>query len=107
MAASYRQAGRPKGEAMSEEMSIHVLRLRGELGLDDCLKLAALLKGKQTLGKLRFILDLRRVTYINQAGTQALVRQGIAMQLDGGGIKLCAMPEQIRRLLMFYGYLYK
>lgn len=50
-------------------------------------------------GRVRLVLDLGRVTYIDSAGLGALVAAMKHARAAGGDIKLCALESDVRALL--------
>jgi anti-sigma B factor antagonist len=79
---------------------VTILDLQGRLVLDDgdtsCAEHIDLLVRE---GRIRIILNLQGVTYIDSAGVGALVAKYITLRKRGGDLKLLRLSERVRRVI--------
>jgi anti-sigma B factor antagonist len=79
---------------------VTVLDLHGRLVLDDgdtsCAEHIDLLVRQ---GRIRIILNLQDVSYIDSAGVGALVAKYVSLRKRGGDLKLLRLSERVRRVI--------
>jgi anti-sigma B factor antagonist len=79
---------------------VTVLDLHGRLVLDDgdtsCVEHIDLLVRQ---GRIRIILNLQDVSYIDSAGVGALVAKYVSLRKRGGDLKLLRLSERVRRVI--------
>jgi anti-sigma B factor antagonist len=79
---------------------VTVLQLAGRLVLDD--GDSALIRHVESLiaqGRVRLVLDMRGVTYIDSAGLGALAAKYVSTHRHGGEIRLCNLGPRARHVM--------
>jgi anti-sigma B factor antagonist len=79
---------------------VTILDLQGRLVLDDgdtsCVEHIDGLVGQ---GRIRIILNLRDVTYIDSAGVGALIAKYVSLRRRGGDLRLLSLSDRVRRVI--------
>ena len=79
---------------------VTILDLKGRLILDDgdtsCAEHIDLLARE---GRLRIILNLREVSYIDSAGVGALIAKYVSLRRRGGDLRLLSLSDRVRRVI--------
>ena len=79
---------------------VTILDLQGRLVLDDgdtsCAEHIDLLVRQ---GRIRIILNLRDVTYIDSAGVGALIAKFVSLRRRGGDLRLLSLSDRVRRVI--------
>jgi anti-anti-sigma factor len=85
------------------EFRIQVLRLRGELNLEDLLKVRNMIDEYLRAGLVNIVLDLANVSHIHLAGVPVLVAKAHQLRDYKGDLKLCNASSYIRHILGLAG----
>jgi anti-anti-sigma factor len=85
------------------EFRVQVLRLRGELNLEDQMKIRDLLEEFLRAGVVNVVLDLEQVTHLHMTGLPVLVRKARQLRDYKGDLKLAGASEYITHLLQLAG----
>lgn len=86
-----------------EPMRLQVLKLRGELNLEDMLKIKQLCEEYLRAGLVFVILDLEGVGHIHLAGLPQLVQTARKLREYGGDLKLAAVSPYLRHIIQLAG----
>lgn len=84
-------------------MRIQILRLRGELGLEQIGSVSGMLGAYLKAGLVNVLLDLTHVDHIEQAVLPALNVRAVRLREYGGDLKLVGASPYIRNLLDLAG----
>lgn len=88
---------------MEQAIRIQVLRLRGELNLEDALKIKALLGEYLKAGSVHVILNLENVSHIHLAGLPVLGERAQRLKAYGGDLKLVGASPYLRHIFDLAG----
>lgn len=86
-----------------EPVRVQVLRLRGELTLEDVLKVKKLLDDYMKAGLFRVVLDFSAVSHIHLSGLPVLVERARKFREYGGDVKLSGCSTYIMHILELAG----
>jgi anti-anti-sigma factor len=78
---------------------VTILDLQGRLVMDEdtsCTEHIDLLVRE---GRLRILLNLRDVTYIDSAGVGALIAKYVSLRRRGGDLRLLSLSDRVRRVI--------
>ena len=78
---------------------VTILDLHGRLVMDEdtsCTEHIDLLVRE---GRLRILLNLRDVTYIDSAGVGALIAKYVSLRRRGGDLRLLSLSDRVRRVI--------
>lgn len=82
---------------------VQVLRLRGELNLEDMLKIKQLLGEYLKGGLVHVILNLENVTHVHLSGLPVLVERAQRLREYGGDMKLVGLSPYLSHILDLAG----
>ena len=93
-------------EARRLEGGVMLLKLRGSLDLDSTPKLSAVLDDLAPEGRHRAVLDLSQVDHVSSVGWGMLLDVAAKLERVGGGMRLVAISEGVRKIydLLELGY---
>jgi anti-sigma B factor antagonist len=77
-------------------IKIQVLRLRGELGLEDVVKVRTLLSEYLMAGRVNVVLNLERVNHVHLGGMPVLGERARRLREYGGDLKICGASPYLR-----------
>jgi anti-anti-sigma factor len=86
-----------------QPIRIQILRLRGELNLEDVLKIKHLLAEYLKGGLVHVILNLENVSHIHLSGLPVLVERAGRMREYGGDLKLVGMSSYLQHIMDLAG----
>ena len=89
--------------AVSENGSVRQLRLTGELDLAGVDRFERLLTTDQTPGVATFVLDLRKLTFIDSSGLRALIMADQRVRAEGGRFIVVRGPDRVNEVLEMTG----
>lgn len=82
---------------------IQVLRLRGEITLEDAAKLKNLIAEYLKAGNVHVVLSLKAVTHVHLSGMPILVERARRLREYGGDLKLVGVSTYLRHILELAG----
>jgi anti-sigma B factor antagonist len=89
--------------AVSENGSVRQLRLTGELDLAGVDRFERLLTTDQTPEVATFVLDLRKLTFIDSSGLRALIMADQRVRAEGGRFIVVRGPDRVNEVLEMTG----
>ena len=92
---------------IEEKDDIFILRMQGELRLTEApahsITMQKLVKEQLELGKTKFILDFKRVDFIDSYGIGDLVASYVSAQNKGAKLKIASLSLKVRLVLNYCG----
>ncbi|HTB23225.1 MAG TPA: STAS domain-containing protein [bacterium] len=88
---------------MEQPIRIQVLRLRGELNLEDMLKIKTLVGEYLKAGLVHVVLNLENVTHVHLAGLPVLGERAQRLREYGGDFKLVGVSPYLRHIFELAG----
>jgi len=88
---------------MEQAIRIQVLRLRGELNLEDMLKIKTLVAEYLKAGLVHVVLNLENVSHVHLAGLPVLSERAQRLREYGGDLKLVGMSAYLRHIFDLAG----
>jgi anti-sigma B factor antagonist len=90
--------------AINEQpIRIQVLRLRGELTLEDSLKIKNLLAEYLKAGLVHVVLNLENVSHVHLSGLPVFVERAKRLREYGGDLKLVGLSQYLTHILELAG----
>ena len=89
--------------AAEQPIRIQVLRLRGELNLEDMLKIKALVAEYLKAGLVHVVLNVENVSHMHLAGLPVLVERAQRLREYGGDLKLVGLTPYLSHILNLAG----
>ncbi len=84
---------------IEESGDVVIVRLEDDLDAATALDVRATLMDLVAAGRVRFVIDLDRVDFVDSAGVATLVALYKRVRLSGGDVKLAAMRHRVQRIL--------
>lgn len=78
---------------------VTILELHGRLVMDEDTSCTELIDDLVRQGRIRLILDLRDVSYIDSAGVGALIAKYVSLRRRGGDLRLVSLSDRVRRVI--------
>jgi anti-sigma B factor antagonist len=78
---------------------VTILELHGRLVMDEDTSCTELIDDLVRQGRIRLILDLRDVSYIDSAGVGALIAKFVSLRRRGGDLRLVSLSDRVRRVI--------
>ncbi len=91
------------GSTAEQSIRIQVLRLRGELNLEDALKIKNLLAEYVKGGLVHVVLNLENVSHIHLSALPVFVERTRRLREYGGDLKLVGLTSYLRHILDLAG----
>ena len=91
------------GMVTEQPIRIQILRLRGEMNLEDILKVKHLLSEYLKGGLVHVILNLENVSHIHLSGLPVLVERAGRMREYGGDLKLAGLSSYMQHIFELAG----
>ncbi len=88
---------------MEQPIRIQVLRLRGELDLEDALKIKNLIAEYMKAGLVHVMLNLENVAHVHLAGLPVLGERAQRLREYGGDLKLVGLSPYLRHIFDLAG----
>jgi anti-anti-sigma factor len=88
---------------VEQEIRIQVLRLRGELNLEDMLKIKTLVAEYIKGGLVHVVLNLENVSHVHLAGLPVLGERAQRLREYGGDLKLVGLSPYLRHIFDLSG----
>jgi anti-anti-sigma factor len=92
---------------IEEKDDIFILRIEGELRLTEAparsISIQKLVKEQLELGKTKFILDFKKVAFIDSYGIGDLVASYVSAQNKGAKLKIAGLSLKVRLVLNYCG----
>lgn len=88
---------------MEQPIRIQVLRLRGELNLEDMLKIKTLVAEYLKAGLVHVVLNLENVSHVHLAGLPVLSERAQRLREYGGDLKLVGLSPYLRHIFDLAG----
>ncbi len=88
---------------MDTAIRIQVLRLRGELNLEDALKIKNLVGEYLKAGLVHVVLNLENVSHVHLAGLPVLGERAQRLREYGGDLKLVGLSPYLRHIFDLAG----
>src|SRR5262245_23628198 len=89
--------------AVSDHGGVRLLRLTGELDLAGVDRFERLLAANQAPGAATFVIDLRRLTFLDSSGLRALILADQRVRADGGRFIVVRGPDRVNEVLEMTG----
>lgn len=89
--------------ATETALRVQILRLRGELSLEDTLRVKHLVGEYLHAGLIHVVLDLTKVTHVHLAGLPVLGERAQKLRQYGGDLKLVGASPYTRHLFDLAG----
>jgi anti-sigma B factor antagonist len=78
---------------------VTILELHGRLVMDEDTSCTELIDDLVRQGRIRLILNLRDVSYIDSAGVGALIAKYVSLRRRGGDLRLVSLSDRVRRVI--------
>ena len=78
---------------------VTILELHGRLVMDEDTSCSEHIDDLVRQGRIRIILNLRDVTYIDSAGVGALIAKYVSLRRRGGDLRLVSLSDRVRRVI--------
>jgi len=88
---------------MEQPIRIQVLRLRGELNLEDMLKIKTLVAEYLKAGLVHVVLNLENVSHVHLAGLPVLSERAQRLREYGGDLKLVGLSPYLKHIFDLAG----
>ncbi|HTB33905.1 MAG TPA: STAS domain-containing protein [bacterium] len=88
---------------MEQPIRIQVLRLRGELNLEDMLKIKTLVAEYLKAGLVHVVINLENVSHVHLAGLPVLGERAQRLREYGGDLKLVGLSPYLRHIFDLAG----
>jgi anti-sigma B factor antagonist len=88
---------------VEQPIRIQVLRLRGELNLEDMLKIKTLVAEYLKAGLVHVVLNLENVSHVHLAGLPVLGERAQRLREYGGDLKLVGVSPYLRHVFDLAG----
>ena len=88
---------------MEQPIRIQVLRLRGELNLEDMLKIKTLVAEYLKAGLVHVVINLENVSHVHLAGLPVLSERAQRLREYGGDLKLVGLSPYLRHIFDLAG----
>lgn len=88
---------------MEQPIRIQVLRLRGELNLEDMLKIKTLVAEYLKAGLVHVVINLENVSHVHLAGLPVLSERAQRLREYGGDLKLVGLSPYLRHIFDLSG----
>jgi anti-anti-sigma factor len=88
---------------VEQPIRIQVLRLRGELNLEDMLKIKTLVAEYLKAGLVHVVVNLENVSHVHLAGLPVLSERAQRLREYGGDLKLVGLSPYLRHIFDLSG----
>jgi anti-sigma B factor antagonist len=88
---------------VEQPIRIQVLRLRGELNLEDMLKIKTLVAEYLKAGLVHVVINLENVSHVHLAGLPVLSERAQRLREYGGDLKLVGLSPYLRHIFDLAG----
>ena len=78
---------------------VTILDLHGRLVMDEDTSCTEHIELLAREGRIRILLNLREVTYIDSAGVGALIAKYVSLRRRGGDLRLISLSDRVRRVI--------
>jgi len=78
---------------------VTILDLQGRLVMDEDMSCTEHIDLLVREGRLRILLNLRDVTYIDSAGVGAMIAKYVSLRRRGGDLRLLSLSDRVRRVI--------
>ena len=83
--------------------TIQIIKLRGELNLEDILKVRNLINEYMKSGAIHIIVELTEATHVHLSGIPVLVERADRLREYGGDLKLVGLSQYLRHIIDLSG----
>jgi len=92
------------GADVASEGASHVIRVRGELDLDECPRLEQLLAAAEASQAVRIVLDLEELTFIDGSGLGVLLAASRRSSRNGSRLRITPARADVARIFRFLSF---
>lgn len=83
---------------------VTIYQLEGRIDSEGAIRLEETLQAGMQAGKVKMILDMEHIQYVNSAALRTLAEVITHNRQHGGDLKLAALPPKVKRVLQIVGF---